>query len=305
MTNDIQNAKDRVKNLQADLKTAMLGLASGDAWQRHLDAIAAIGPLSIARLSFRNQLLVLFAAARRGLSTSCVATFKGWEAFGRYPKKGSKAVYILAPCSFKKTVEKEDGDTEERKGVFFKAMPMFLAGETEGKELPASPLKTERVQGGDERTLADFDRLAAWAVESGLVSSVRVVERGSRTENGVFFLNDRRVEVMADLSPAHRMKTLVHELTHARNHAGKCEMDRESDEVAAESAAYVVCQALGLDTSGYSFAYVALWGAEGADTDILRRRIESTGEAVAQAARTFLDVLAGRAEEKEAADLAA
>lgn len=301
----LEAAKERVSAIQAALKKAVLGMVEGDGWQRHLDALASVGPLSLGRLSFNNQVLVMVGAGERPFRN--VATFARWHNYKRHPRKGEKALYILQPLPWKKNVENAEGKEEEVRGVFFRALAVFLEAQTEGEELPTSPLAAQRVQGGDAATLATFAALRAHALKTGLASRVEVVEREvGEDSNGFFRPATREIVVKADLSPAHKVKTLVHEMTHARNAKKEFALPLADDEVTAESAAYVVCQALGIDTAGFSFAYVAGWGTgQTKDVELLRRRIERTGEAVSQAAREFLDALADEGDGEESEALAA
>ena len=273
---------DRVKDIQSELTKALLALASSDAWHRHLDVVAALGPLSLGRLSFNNQLLVCAQAYAREIVPGNVATFQRWHGFKRHPRKGEKALYILQPIPYKQEVE-----GEEVRRVFFRALAVFVEAQTDGEPLPAPAVRPVCLQGQDDG--GAFDRLAAWAVSSGFVASVtvRAQETGERF-NGYFEPATRRIVVMSHLEPAHRLKTLVHELTHANNTTLK--LNRDDDEIAAESAAYIVCKALGIDSSSYSLPYVTGW-ADTKDPELLRRRIEGTGQAVVNSARKFLEVL--------------
>ena len=215
-----------------------------------------------------------------------MATFQRWHGFKRHPRKGEKAIYILQPIPFK-----QDVDGEEVRRLFFRALAVFVEAQTEGEPLPAPAVRPVCLQGQDDG--GAFDRLAALAISSGFVASVKVraQEAGERC-NGYFEPATRRIVVMNHLEPAQRLKTLVHELTHELTHANNSalELNRDDDEIAAESAAYVVCKALGIDSSSYSLPYVTGW-ADTKDPELLRRRIEGTGQAVANAARKFLEAL--------------
>jgi hypothetical protein len=89
--------------------------------------------------------------------------------------------------------------------------------------------------------------------------------------------------VRPDIAPAQAVKTLVHELGHALLHADELPRSKEVAEVEVESVAYIVCDAIGLDSGDYSFPYVARW-SEGS-TDL----VQETGERVIGCAKDLLD----------------
>ncbi len=109
-----------------------------------------------------------------------------------------------------------------------------------------------------------------------------MVRDQKRNENGYCDFLNKKIAVRPDVAPAQAVKTLVHELGHALLHGNELARSREIQEVEVESVAYIVCDALGLDTGDYSFAYVARWSDGSSDL------VKETGERVVECARTIL-----------------
>lgn len=202
--------------------------------------------------SINNCLLI----AMQMPDASLIAGFNDWKKkFKRSVKKGEKAIKILAPIPCKYTVKEtlDDGSEQETEVTFqrFKPVPVFDISQTDGAELPeiCKPL-TEDVQGYDEiiKKLIDF---AQYPV------TFEHIDTGA---HGYFNQAKGKIVINEGESQAQTIKTLVHEITHSILHNDVfCQIPTEVKEVQAESTAYMVCSELGLDTSGYSFEYVASW----------------------------------------------
>lgn len=149
----------------------------------------------------------------------------------------------------------DDETSEETERVIrgFKWVPVFDIASTDGADLPTVCQKlTGDDPAGLYSRLADFAHSIGFAVENAELPG---------TVNGDCTHTLHRIRVEITNSPAQRVKTLAHEIGHALLH-GECD-NRALAELEAESTAYVVCQALGLDTSDYSFGYVATWAGGG------------------------------------------
>lgn len=191
---------------------------------------------------------------------SLVAGYRKWEKeFNRNVKKGEKAIRILAPIphKFNKTVTNDKGEQEEVevKYMTFKEVPVFDVSQTEGKELPTY---VSTLKGDVDR----FDELINRVVSlSPVPVEYEEIKNGA---NGFFSPMENRIVVKTGMSQMQTVKTMIHEIAHATLHCKDGEeanADRETKEVQAESIAYTVCDWLGLDTSDYSFGYVAGWGS--------------------------------------------
>jgi IrrE N-terminal-like domain len=158
----------------------------------------------------------------------------------------------------------------------FRAAYVFDISQTDGEDLPEI---TYRLEGDDPDGL--FDRLTALANDRGL--SVHLVS-DLGTANGLYTFLSKTISIRDDLSPAQMVKTLVHEVAHALLHDEQSAMtDRNGCELEAESVAYVVTSALGIDSSGYSFGYLATWAKDTSQFERSGERINRTGH----------DILAG------------
>ena len=192
---------------------------------------------------------------------SLVAGFKAWQTkFNRTVKKGEKGIQILAPCpkKFEKKTTDEDGNETVKviNYTTFRATYVFDISQTEGEDIP----KFVNDLTGD---VEKFDELVEKLVE---ISPVPVsFEKFESRAKGYYDHSENRVVVQPDLSEQQTLKTLIHEISHAILHndddGEQKDADRHTKEVQAESVAYTVCAALGIDTSDYSFGYVASWSA--------------------------------------------
>ena len=217
--------------------------------------------------SARNCVLIM----QQSPEATYVAGMKSWDKnFGRRVNKGETAIRILAPVTYKKVIKNivtdqegvpvldQDGNTvwqqAEREAVGFKVAYVFDVSQTHGKELP------ELVHTLDGK-LDNYEDVRR-AVESAAPCRVDYWALGANKANGFYRPKENQIVVKKGMTEAQTIKTLLHETAHARLHnpGGPAkEADRRTKEVQAESIAYVVSGRLGLDTSEYSFGYVAGW----------------------------------------------
>lgn len=304
-TQTAEERNEKVAKAQEALAAGLAKLVSGEDWKALLASVASNvrRRLSPARYSFRNQVIVMIEGLARGVDAGAVGTFRAWKDVGRSVKKGEKAVYVLQPRVWKREVEnRETGEREEKKGVFFRALPVFLLGQTEGAELPAAPSLVGEIE-DDARFaehLAALSRVAL-ALPDAPVASFEV--RARRAEDpagalGWYVRGARAIVVVESGNRAQMFKTAVHEVAHAILH-GVDHHGYAHNEVEAESVAFVVASAFGLDVSGYSFPYVATWASRNdAEKDAAKLVVES-GERIARAANLVLDALLGPVEPAE------
>jgi antirestriction protein ArdC len=228
-------------DLLAQLEEGIQQLTSSDAWRNYL-----VFQSRFHRYSFGNVLLI---AAQNDQATR-VAGFRAWRRHDRFVRKGEKAIWILAPMVATSTHPDKD---EERVIRGFKYVPVFDISQTEGRDLPSVCTK---LAGDDPQDF--YGRLLVVAHTIGF--RVEDHEFPDAT-NGDCSASERRIRVEVRNRPAQRVKTIAHELAHALLHDH--EDDRALAELEAESTAYIVCQQIGLDTSGYSFGYVSTWAGDG------------------------------------------
>ena len=245
--------------------------------------------------SFNNTLLI----AMQKPDASLIAGFSAWKNnFGRNVMKGQKGIKILAssPFKIKKELEKIDPQTgkafigkdgkpvtEEKEITIpaFKVVSVFDVSQTEGKEIPDIAVN---MLTGDVEHYKDV--FAALEKTSPVPVGFEKIEGGA---HGYYHLEDKRIAINEGMSELQTLKTAIHEIAHAKLHdidlnAPKDEqprVDRRTREVEAESVAYTVCQHYGLDTSDYSFGYVAGWSS-GRELSELKSSLETIRSAAAE-----------------------
>jgi antirestriction protein ArdC len=231
--------------------------------------IAAIGRFHC--YSFRNVMLI---ASQKPAATH-VAGFHTWHKLGRFVKKGEKGILILAPVVRRKNEIKEQNDTDESStAVGFRAAYVFDISQTDGQELPAIGSVKGDPREYRER-LARFVRELSIALEySGDIAPARGTSSGGK------------ITLLPGLCPAEEFATLTHELAHELMHRTErrsCTSKR-TRETEAEAVAYILCQAIGLETSSASQDYIQLYDG---DAQLLTESLEH----IQQTANQILDAI--------------
>lgn len=246
-----EKLSDRLKEITDRLEQGVTDLFESDRYKEYLRVMARFH-----RYSFNNTLLI----AMQCPGATRLAGFQSWKKFGRYVKKGEKGIKVIAPTPFKKNVE-EDGEEKVIVVPRYKVVSTYDISQTEGKPLPeiASTLT------GSVDNFNDF----LSALEQ--VSPVPIAfEDISGSAYGYYSSMEKRIAVREGLSEQQTLKTLIHEISHAKLHdfdLGKPkdeipQIDRQTKECQAEAVAFVCCERFGLDTSGYSFGYIAGWSSD-------------------------------------------
>lgn len=238
--------KNQVKDLTDRLKKGVEEVFTSGKYAAYLEMLA-----KFHNYSFRNCLLI----AMQDPTASRVASYKKWQELGRQVRKGEKGIKILVPL-FRKKANAEDAD-EEPERLFYacKVGNVFDIAQTDGDELPeiAQSLNAEVV--GYAEIIRKLESVSPLPVIYQTLVNENAAVRG-----GTYY--GEHIAIKGGMSEADKIKTLIHEIAHAVIHDGDEEKDRHTKEVEAESIAYVVSAALGIDASQYSFGYVANWGAE-------------------------------------------
>ena len=300
---------EKLKEITDRLEQGIAELFDSERYREYLKVMS-----KFHNYSFRNTVLI----AMQKPDASLVAGFSAWKNnFGRNVMKGQKGIKIIAPSPFKirQEVEKIDPHTQkpiigkdgkpvtEEKEVkipAYKVVSVFDVSQTEGKELP--DIAVDELTGDVDR-YKDF--FAALEKTSPVPIAFENIEGGS---HGYYHLEDKRIAINEGMSELQTLKTAIHEIAHAKLHdidlnAPKDEqprVDRRTREVEAESVAYTVCQHYGLDTSDYSFGYVAGWSS-GRELSELKSSLETIRSAAAEIINSIDENLAElqKAQDKE------
>ena len=276
-----QNSAERMKEITDRLETGIQELFESERYKAYLTTMS-----KFHSYSFNNTLLIAMQGGQ------LVAGYNKWrDDFHRNVKKGEKAIKILAPAPFKakKEVQKLDAqgrpvmgkdgkpvtEVQEIQVPAFKIVSVFDVSQTEGEPLPS--IGVEELTGSVERYGEFFKALEQ---TSPVPIGFENIPGGS---HGYYHLTEKRIAIQEGMSELQTLKTAIHEIAHSKLHAIDPEApaieqadrpDSRTREVQAESVAYAVCQHYGLDTSDYSFGYVAGWSS-GKDLKELKASLET------------------------------
>lgn len=260
-----QTREERLAELTDKLENGIREIYSSGRYAEYLSAMS-----KFHRYSYGNVLLIYAQCPH----ATHVASYGRWKkVFGRQVRRGEKGISILAPCPYKRFAAQEQKDpdtgatlygpdgaplTEPRliQAVRFRIETVFDVSQTEGRELPS--LGVSELTGDVTGYQTIYDRLTAC---SPVPVGYEQIPRGAK---GFFSPLEQRIALQPGMSQVQTIKTLVHEIAHAKLHDPARQdpegpKKRREKEVEAESVAYVVCQHFGIDTSDYSFGYVAGW----------------------------------------------
>ena len=281
---------EKLKEITDRLEQGIAELFDSERYREYLKVMS-----KFHNYSFNNTLLI----AMQKPDASLVAGFSAWKNnFGRNVMKGQKGIKIIAPSPFKIKQEMEKIDPHTQKPVIgkdgkpvteekeitipaYKVVSVFDVSQTEGRELP--DIAVDELTGDVDR-YKDF--FAALEKTSPVPIGFEKIEGGA---HGYYHLENKRIAIDEGMSQLQTLKTAIHEIAHAKLHdidlnAPKDEqprVDRRTREVEAESVAYTVCQHYGLDTSDYSFGYVAGWSS-GRELAELKSSLETIRSAAAE-----------------------
>ena len=273
--------KQRVQELTDKLEQGLQDLFNSDSYCNYLRTMS-----KFHNYSFNNTLLI----AMQKPDATLVAGYKAWQKnFERHVNKGEKAIRILAPAPYKIKEERDkidpvtqellldkDGNPQKEEVEItipaFRAVSVFDLSQTDGKPIPELTAKELL---SDVEGYQDMIR----AVEA--ISPVPIeLEEIAGDSKGYYDREAKRIAVQENMSEGQTLKTMIHEVAHSKLHSKEVEQDeqmkkdRNTKEVEAESIAYTVCQHFGVDTSDYSFGYIAGWSS-GRDTKELRASMDT------------------------------
>ena len=289
-----------MNSILKSLETGVENIFTGDKYAQYLQTMS-----KFHRYSFNNTLLI----AMQRPDATLVTGYRNWQSMGRQVKKGEKGITILAPAPIKRKREQEildqnrkpllDADgkprTEEVEVVIprFKPTTVFDISQTDGE--PIETLAPEELT----EAVADYD-LFMEAITAVSPVPIRFDEIAGEAK-GYYHSVDKEIVIQKGMSDSQTIKTAIHETGHARLHDKDImekqgiEKDRLTKEVEAESVAYCVCSAFGVDTSEYSFPYIAGWSSNRdmkelkASMDIIRK---TAGEMIDELSDNLQELLA-------------
>lgn len=268
---------DELHQITDKLEKGVKDVFQSDKYKQFLNVMA-----KFPRYSVNNTMLIMMQRPDAQLCQS----FTGWKQMGRYVKKGEKGISILAPAPYK--IEREQTKLDDKgRPVFdadgepvkekvevtiraFKVVKTFDLAQTDGKELPMI---------GPNELVGSIDGypklLQALQEVSPVPVSFELIDGGAK---GYYNLENKSIVIQDGMSEVQTIKTLLHEMAHQKLHDKDTvpeakDITRNGKEVEAESVAYVVCQHYGINTSDYSFSYVAGW-SEGKETPELKASLD-------------------------------
>lgn len=254
-----EERKTKIDNLGEMLQAGVKDVFTSSKYKEWLKAVSCFHSYS-----FNNTILI---SVQMPTATK-VAGFSTWKKLGRHIKKGEKAIKIFSPAPF---VVKEEENGEEKevvKRMFYKPCSVFDISQTEGKELP---------QFCPKEIAGNVDYFGEILNAAEMICPCRIVYEDLHGMNGCYHRDSDYISVRNDMSELMTIKTLIHEMTHQRLHsdgADEDEASRRKKEVQAESVAYIVAERFGIDTSEYSFNYIAAWSKD-RKQDELKQSLET------------------------------
>ena len=286
---------DELHQITDKLEKGVKDVFQSDKYKQFLNVMA-----KFPRYSVNNTMLIMMQRPDAQLCQS----FTGWKQMGRYVKKGEKGISILAPAPYK--IEREqiklddkgrpvfdaDGEPVKEKVEVtiraFKVVKTFDLAQTDGKELPMiGPNELVGSIDGYPKLLQALQEISPVPV------SFELIDGGAK---GYYNLENKSIVIQDGMSEVQTIKTLLHEMAHQKLHDKDTvpeakDITRNGKEVEAESVAYVVCQHYGINTSDYSFSYVAGW-SEGKETPELKTSLDK----IRQTASEFIYQIVQRME---------
>lgn len=272
--------QDKVQEITDKLEAGIKDLFESEKYMNYLNTMA-----KFYNYSFNNSLLI----ALQKPDATYVAGYTSWEKnFGRQVQKGEKGIRILAPSPYKINKDVEMVDPVTQKPVIgkngeplrervqttipaYKVTTIFDISQTQGKDLPEITTELK----GDVREYEKF--FEALKRVSPVPIEIQNIRNGA---NGFYHLEEKQIVIREGMSEMQNIKTAIHEISHAMLHDKETGIekdnlpDRRTKEVEAESVAYTVCQHYGIETSDYSFGYVAGWSS-GRELEELRKSMNT------------------------------
>lgn len=248
---------DKIKEAMNTISTGLASIDSDSEWLRYLTFTSRF-----FNYSYNNIILIMMQCP----NATYVAGYRAWQKMNRYVKQGEKGIGILCPCirkveAFKepddtKVYNDKEGEKEVKKVVSgFRIGYVFDLSQTDGDD-SMLPVLVTGLAGNSEQEKAIYEALYSYVSSQYCVQEVTGI-----SAKGSYNIETQQITVRADLEYRQKLKSLLHELSHAIDFSMNPDMTipRNKRELIAESCAFVVCLRLGIDTSSYSFSYLKSW----------------------------------------------
>ena len=261
-----QSQSEKLKQTLDKLEAGVMEVFTSEKYITYLQVMSKFHTYSA-----NNQILI----AMQMPEATVVAGYNSWmRNFDRHVKRGEKSITILAPMKVKIKIDTDRRDAdgkiiqEERETIKFRPVSVFDVSQTEGKPLPQIISELTGDVNRYEQLLNAARQAAPYPIEIGAVEG---------SAKGWCNFTQEKIIIKEGMSEAQTLKTAFHETAHARIHGGDKDKSREQKEVEAESIAYVVCNHFGLDTSDYTFGYVATWAGR-QDINLLKQSMQTISQ---------------------------
>ncbi len=277
------SGSDKIKAALKRIEEGLEAINTNEDWLKYL-----VFQSRFYQYSLGNTILIYM----QNPEATYVMGYKAWNKLGRYVKKGSKGLAILAPCIKKMEVFKEpkdkmeyrdeEGEKEIRRVLSgFRVTYLYDISQTEGSD-EAIPVLVKGLSGNTNSEKDIYERLLNAVSREFVVNEV--VGTASK---GSYNLETHVIAIRSDLEYLQRIKTLIHELAHAYHFVIEPdnEMPRNKRELIAESTAFVVSEWLGLDVSSYSFSYIQSWLKD-------KKELKQIADTVQKIAHKIINMLA-------------
>jgi hypothetical protein len=270
---------EKIKDAFARIEQGLLNINTDDDWRKYL-----FFQSKFHNYSFSNTMLIYL----QNPDASYVKGYKAWNQFGRYVKKGSKGMAIIAPCVKKRQecAEAKNGDSgakeekERKKSISgFRVTYVYDIADTGGSD-EYLPVLIKGLSGNTDTEKEIFEKVLYVVSESYTVQEVE-----KTASKGSYNLQTQIISIRSDMEYLQKIKTLLHETAHAIDFKMNPDtgIKRNRRELVAESVAYVVSSWLGLDTASYSISYIHSWQKDKDELKMIADSVQKISSIIVEA----------------------
>ena len=256
----MSSRSDKIKELTEKLQNGIKNVFEDENYKKHLKVMS-----KFHNYSYRNQILI----SLQNPDATLVKGYISWQKdFKRTVKKGEKGIQIIARCVARKDIERDSIDTDGNpitenvllEKEFFRRVTVFDISQTEGEEI-------ENLNYIEELKFDVKDFSSLFNILKTISPAEVYFKEFKGYKKGCYVPKDNKIFIKENMSESQTIKTLIHEIAHAKLHNDNAikereELSRRQEEVEAESIAYIVSNYFGIDTSDYSFGYIANWSSD-------------------------------------------